>query len=165
MKTKICTKCEQEYPATVEFFRKESRSPAGLHSWCRKCKDTYEKAWRIANPDKCRKNVTAWQKANPEKFKSAQRRGDLRRSYGITVEQYDQVFEIQGGVCAICGGVNLDGRRLFVDHNHETGKIRGLLCLPCNYALGYLKESPELFIKALHYLIRNKREDYPAIES
>ena len=63
----------------------------------------------------------------------------LKQTYGLTLEQYDEMFEEQNGVCAICGGVNPDGRRLFVDHNHETGQIRGLLCVTCNARIGILE--------------------------
>ena len=63
----------------------------------------------------------------------------LKQTYGLTLEQYDEMLEQQGEVCAICGEANLDGKRLYVDHNHETGKVRGLLCLKCNNRLGVLE--------------------------
>ena len=63
----------------------------------------------------------------------------LKQTYGLTLEQYDEMLEQQDSVCAICGETNLDGKRLYVDHNHETGKVRGLLCLKCNNRLGVLE--------------------------
>lgn len=62
----------------------------------------------------------------------------------------------QGGVCAICGETNASGRDLSVDHDHETGEIRQLLCSNCNTGIGLLKDNPELLIKASAYLMKHK---------
>jgi len=64
------------------------------------------------------------------------RRRNLKKNYNITLDEYDILFEQQNGVCAICGGINYGGRRLVVDHDHKTGKVRGLLCHHCNMCLG-----------------------------
>ena len=83
----------------------------------------------------------------------------LKRNYGVTVEQYDQMLKAQNGVCAICGkpetrvahgGVGI--RPLSVDHCHESKNIRGLLCSHCNTALGLLNDDVDLFLKAIEYL-------------
>lgn len=68
----------------------------------------------------------------------------MKYSYGLTLEQYDQMFEQQGGVCAICSERERRKRknktlRLCVDHNHQTNKIRGLLCSHCNTVIGKLR--------------------------
>ncbi|NBU34381.1 hypothetical protein EBS40_07195 [bacterium] len=63
----------------------------------------------------------------------------LERTYGITLEQYDELLESQGGVCAICREMCVSGRRLCVDHDHDTGKVRGLLCGRCNFGIGSLR--------------------------
>lgn len=60
----------------------------------------------------------------------------------------------QGGVCAICGGTNPSGHRLAVDHDHETRRVRGLLCHACNAGIGKLRDSPDLLRKAIDYLER-----------
>jgi hypothetical protein len=73
----------------------------------------------------------------------------------MTTEEYDRKMEAQGGVCAICGKTCVSGKRLAVDHNHSTGKIRDLLCGNCNGGLGKFKEDPELFLKAVDYLRRH----------
>ena len=72
--------------------------------------------------------------------------------YGITQDEYDAMYENQGGVCAICGGVNANRRTLGVDHNHTTGKIRGLLCHACNTGIGHLQDATELLCQAIVYL-------------
>jgi len=81
---------------------------------------------------------------------------DLKRNFGITVEEYDKLFEQQGGLCAICGKPEIARnqygiRSLAVDHNHKTGEIRGLLCSYCNMKLGIL-ENVEFVVKAVKYL-------------
>ena len=94
----------------------------------------------------------AYRVRHAEELKEKRQANDLRRFYGITVEEYNARLEAQGGVCAICGsppGV----RRLAVDHDHHTGAIRGLLCSgTCNPALGYLRDSPKLLRRAAEYL-------------
>lgn len=88
----------------------------------------------------------------------------LKKNYGVTVEQYDQMLEQQNGVCAICGkpesrsaNGGLGMRPLSVDHCHGSLKIRGLLCSHCNTALGLLNDDIGLFEKAIEYLKRNGR--------
>jgi hypothetical protein len=81
------------------------------------------------------------------------------RIYGITKKEYDLLFAKQKGVCLICGQTENSFTRtgkvitkLFVDHNHKTNKVRGLLCSGCNKGLGYFKDSPKLLGKAIKYL-------------
>ena len=86
------------------------------------------------------------------KGKAAQRRRNLKKKYGITVEEYDRILIEQSGGCAICGCQCPLKRRLSVDHCHTTSRIRGLLCSLCNKAIGKFRDSPELLIKAALYL-------------
>ena len=78
----------------------------------------------------------------------------LRKTYGITLDEYDEMLEQQGGVCRLCGSDTPSKRtgRFFVDHCHDTGKVRGLLCMRCNSAIGFLNDDPELLRKAIEYL-------------
>lgn len=84
------------------------------------------------------------------------RRVHLRRFYGITPEQYDEMFKTQNGKCAACGREQEDGARhvdrLQVDHDHSTGAVRGLLCSTCNRALGFLSDSPTRVEQLLTYI-------------
>lgn len=77
----------------------------------------------------------------------------LRRTFGITLAQYNELAVEQGGVCAICR-MPPSGRvsRLVVDHCHETGRVRGLLCKPCNSGIGHLRDSADVVRAALKYL-------------
>jgi hypothetical protein len=74
------------------------------------------------------------------------------REHGMTPEEYEVLVEAQGGVCAICGRPEPEGRKLHVDHNHRTGARRGLLCGPCNRALGMFEDDPERLLAAAAYL-------------
>ena len=72
----------------------------------------------------------------------------LRQKYGLSLEEYDTMMHKQNGACAICGS----NGRLHVDHNHDTGKVRGLLCMDCNTGIGKLQDSADLLKKAAEYL-------------
>ena len=74
--------------------------------------------------------------------------------YGITVEEYDRMYKSCGGRCEICGRAEEDAvkGRLHVDHCHDTGVVRGLLCSHCNTALGKFQDSPELLTAAIRYI-------------
>ena len=80
---------------------------------------------------------------------------NLRDKFGMTPNEYEAMLDLQGGRCAICqtdkpGGRNAD--YFNVDHDHLTGEVRGLLCAKCNMAIGGLKDSPEVLLRAHHYL-------------
>ena len=80
----------------------------------------------------------------------------LEKRYGITLEQYNEMVEVQGGRCAICNkippGTSHISRRLAVDHDHVTGTVRGLLCSTCNTTIGMIDDSPGLLDKMRRYL-------------
>jgi len=77
----------------------------------------------------------------------------LKRKYGISLADYDERVAEVKGVCEICGGTDFGKYgRLCVDHDHETGAIRGLLCQHCNTVLGAAKDNPEILMKAILYL-------------
>lgn len=123
IKTKICTKCKRELPATIDYFHRQCQNKSGLRSWCKECRSEYS-------------NHT----------------NRLRR-YKITVEEYDEMYDKQYGRCAICGIHQSELERVFcVDHNHKTGKVRGLLCNDCNSILGYCKENISILSKSIVYL-------------
>jgi hypothetical protein len=88
------------------------------------------------------------------------RRHHLRIKFGITPEEYDRMFSEQGGVCAICGRhpklSTGDQRRLSVDHNHDTGKVRGLLCYKCNVGLGSADDSVDRLVAMAAYLLEHE---------
>ena len=88
--------------------------------------------------------------------KEIRREDKLRRRFGITVEEYDRMLKEQGGRCFICLTDKYDklGRRLAVDHDHKTGKVRGLLCCKCNFFIEYLSEG--FMVRAISYIKKHK---------
>lgn len=80
------------------------------------------------------------------------RRAMLKQKYGMTPEEFEAMSEAQGGACAACGGIP-DGV-LHVDHNHETGLVRGLLCNLCNGALGFARDDRDVLVALAAYLDR-----------
>lgn len=86
-----------------------------------------------------------------ETYKERNRETYLLRAYGLTLDMYQQKLEDQGFVCAICKRPDGLGN-LSIDHNHETGEVRGLLCRACNAAIGALGDDIVLLEKALEYL-------------
>lgn len=80
-------------------------------------------------------------------------KSSIKKKFGISVEQYNQMFAAQSGTCAICSRHQSQFKtRLAVDHNHKTGEVRGLLCDPCNRAIGLLQESEQSLLKAVEYI-------------
>lgn len=85
--------------------------------------------------------------------------GNARKhNYGLTNEEWEKKFEAQGRACACCGSKEPNGNkgRWATDHNHSTGKVRDILCNPCNSGLGYFKESVEKLLKAVAYLEKHQ---------
>lgn len=104
--------------------------------------------WRRENPERHAKANAEWQKKNPHRVRA----GVLRRKYNLTPEQYDALFKAQGFHCAICPAVTPGGNGWCVDHCHDTGKVRGILCRSCNIMLGHAKDSPAILQAAIDYL-------------
>jgi hypothetical protein len=82
------------------------------------------------------------------------RRSKLKTMYGLTPEEYDAMLSAQGGGCAICGGTDINGygKRLAVDHCHDTGRVRGILCGKCNRGIGCFDHDPERLAAAVAFL-------------
>lgn len=76
----------------------------------------------------------------------------MKKKYGLSLEQYEAMLAAQGGVCAVCGEPPADGKRLAVDHDHTTGRVRSLLDDRCNVAIGMALDSPERLRSLADYL-------------
>ena len=133
MQYKLCKKCNRSLPLTPEYYYRNKSKANGFSCQCKNCKDILRKTYGKVNP-------------------VIKRKAKLKMKFGITLEQYDRMFEKQNGVCKICGKYDMTGRRLAVDHDHNTGKIRALLCANCNMLLGRIESTPILFKKVLEYL-------------
>jgi len=126
MDVKKCTECHDTKP--VREFRTVLDKRRGKTYVQPTCKD-------------CRRKLD----------RRGKRRHDLQRRYGISPEEYEQMFKAQRGKCCLCG-YSHPHRPLHVDHNHTTGKTRALLCNWCNTAIGYAREDVEILKKMIRYL-------------
>lgn len=115
-------------------------------------KEETRREWNKRNRDHVNESGKAWKKKNPE----AMRKYRFKK-YGLTVEQYDAMFAAQGGKCAICGTTTprADVADFCVDHDHETGAVRGLLCFACNAGIGQMQDSTRILLSAVDYLIQH----------
>lgn len=110
-----------------------------------------QRKWCAQNKEHHIQNSKEWYKNNKDRVRDLR----LQREFGMTLEEYNAMFVSQNGLCSICGGgPDAKNKRLAVDHDHKTGKIRSLLCRGCNVGIGNLKDSPDLLEKAAKY-IRN----------
>ena len=136
MTTKTCSKCKIEKSVSDFYTRKKY----GYASQCKSChKEGSRKAFhkrREENPEWYRTHLDRTNSWKRENRKTYGRKADLKKNYGITIEEYETLLDNQNGVCYICQNECPSGRRLAVDHCHETDKIRGLLCCKCNTGLG-----------------------------
>jgi hypothetical protein len=166
--SKICTKCKQAKPR-AEFPLQRGRERARCKvchtedamNWAKnngEKRRVYHRAWIAANPDKVKASAKkAYANRSPESVKKKneyRKLSHLARKYGMTQTDWDAMYAAQGGVCAICkvpGRVGKHGK-LAVDHCHNTGRIRGLLCTPCNISIGILGETPEQWEVVHRYL-------------
>ncbi len=101
----------------------------------------YMREYRKNNKDKRNSYMREYRKNNKDKYKGILRKYFYKRDYGISIEEYNKMFENQKGCCKICGRhQSLFKQRLCVDHNHKTMEVRGLLCHTCNKFLGYIND-------------------------
>lgn len=133
MPEKTCAKCRRTQPLDQYYRRKVGEE--GLRPLCKRCHND--------------QTIAAERRRAPEWRFTAK----LRREYGLTLEQYLEMLADQGGACAICGTAMACP---YVDHDHETGAVRGLLCLNCNTGLGQFKDSENVLEAAAAYL-RSRR--------
>ncbi len=132
---KNCARCSIDKEPS-EFSKDKSRKD-GLHSYCKDCHKVY---W---------KNKPKDERYRANRVKANRKQKCKRR--GITVKQYEQMLKEQDGLCAICEKICLVHPNLSIDHCHDTGSVRGLLCMKCNTGLGKFENIKQLK-KAIAYL-------------
>lgn len=106
-----------------------------------------QRAYYAANRDRLTKQKREFRLANPDHMKDMK----LRSAYGLSLSEFNQMSAKQNECCAICG----EKGQLHVDHNHETGAIRGLLCGHCNRGIGMFKDDPRRMVSAIDYLVQH----------
>lgn len=158
---KTCITCKEEKPET-EFYSNgytrvdgSKKSRNDCKSCCRKRRQQY-----FRDPDK-RKGINKRRRKNYISDNGC-RRGlnkmyALRSLYGLTVTDFERMLQNQNSSCAICGVSDHDTHKgLFIDHDHKTQEVRGLLCINCNNGLGHFRDSEELLFAAANYLSQSK---------
>lgn len=119
----------------------QTRPKVSSNSYCAPCKRAYDQAYRAKNR---------------ERLSTQRKENRLLAAYGITLGEYENMVQAQGGICALCNEEPRPNGRLgpalVIDHDHETGQVRGLLCHHCNVALGHLRDDSDLLRKAIKYL-------------
>ncbi len=163
---KKCPKCKKV--KRIDDFYNDKTQKTGKSVQCRECnvKGTrqYYKDNRGHILRKRKKGYAAikvqkakYRKENKEKCKQSARNTNYYRKFGIRIKDYDEMYERQSGVCAICGkkedaiyrGV---AKNLAIDHDHVTGVVRGLLCAKCNTALGNVNDDIGILVNMIEYL-------------
>ena len=151
--TKQCRICEQHLP--LDAFGSHRGHRDGLQNYCRPCRN--RTARDMLTPEQ-----KARKKANSKRFALVQDRKIKRRGYryNLSPEEFNELLQEQQGLCAIClKSETYEHRTLCVDHEHQSGIVRGLLCSRCNKALGGFFDSPELLRAAIKYVERAKRDE------
>ena len=136
-------------------------------AWDRETCNEYQRIWKSANAEKVRESqrkyreanrdriaakARAYRAANPEKVAESSRKRKLQSQFNLTLAEYDDLA--QNG-CEICGAMqSSSGNRLSVDHDHDTGQVRGILCQACNVAIGLMCDNPDRLRLAVIYLER-----------
>lgn len=141
--SKTCRRCEGTH--SIKDFSVDRSKKDGRSIYCFNCVRKINKTRRSKPEVKAKRQKT-------RRDQIANRAWRLKTRYGMTLQQFDSLFEAQGKCCAICKSDKSDSKNFVVDHSHQTGKIRGILCSYCNRALGMFRDSPELLSKAIKYL-------------
>jgi hypothetical protein len=176
--TKWCTGCGK-YKKLSEFYKNSIYSD-GLNNKCIECSKSYSLSYYEENKEKSNKQSREYYNNNKEELSEkskeyrkknrdiilkrtkeydashtdSKRDKYLRRTYGITLDDYNQMYADQDGKCAICGKPQseLKSSILGVDHNHENGQVRALLCSSCNSVLGHSKENVSILNRVIEYI-------------
>ena len=156
---KRCSACGEDKSADAFWNKRDAKD--GLHPHCKVCGKARYQRWLEKNKMSCKAQRRKYYESNKESIKRKSRewhnanpdavRDKLLRLRGMSREEYAAMLESQQGTCAICKKPQTR-RALSIDHDHSTGKIRGLLCDNCNHGLGKFQDSRELLIAAAEYL-------------
>lgn len=155
---KTCCKCNKA--KNDNQFQKHKRTRDGLDCWCKECRHEYQKEYRSKPEIKLKLKIYIKdymqgyrKKSNNSKIEREKRKGyRLIARYGITYDEKELILTEQNHLCAICGKRLKDSINSYVDHDHKTGKIRGILCNNCNSVLGFSNDDKSILFWAIEYL-------------
>jgi len=159
---KTCRDCGETKP--FDDFYTSVGSRDGHRPECKACNLTTRRAKYLENPQPYIDRALKWQRENRERYldrqrsyagtvsrKTSNRKSHLKRKYGLTLEAFDELLASQGGGCAICGTTDADN----VDHDHTSGRVRGILCFNCNITIGQAQDDEDRLASAMAYLARD----------
>lgn len=150
---KACSRCKEVKPLIA--FSKNRASFDGFQPLCKECDAARKGRFHRTDPLRYRERNNQWKQENGARYRELQKRHYLKSKYGLTQDQYDTLFEQQGGRCAIC---RKEGKRvngigpLEIDHDHTTGAVRGLLCRSCNMGIGIFCDDTDWMRAAITYI-------------
>lgn len=145
---KLCPKCNMQL--SLDKFNKSNRRD-GYQTYCRECHNRMQREKYASSPlEKVKRQIREGRRK--ERDPLVAKKAELKRLYGITFEEYVEIYKKQNGVCAICKKECKTRKSLSVDHDHSTNAVRGLLCNRCNRAIGMFEDSKELLESAIKYL-------------
>lgn len=153
---KTCTGCG--IPKKIEDFSKSKGCKYGLQSKCKECRSIESTRHYRENWQQKKAANDRWRAKNKNHYETQSRNRHLLNTYGITLDTYAKIHESQNGLCAICNQPETkrskNGKVLWlaVDHCHETGNIRGLLCCTCNSGIGLIGDTKERAHATVRYL-------------
>lgn|ERR1044072_7726085 len=133
LKSRRCSKCKRRKQIKEFSSYVDANAPLGwrYYSRCKACNRKDCKAYSASNKPKRNARLRDWRKKNPEKARANDRRKHIRR-YGITLDDLEAMRVRQANLCLLC----LQAKSLHIDHCHQTGRVRGLLCPSCNNVVG-----------------------------
>lgn len=140
---KTCYVCKEKKALSQFALANNSKNGDGRAAYCLSCSSTLTDRQKTAIVTKL------WRAHNKEKHDKQHKSHSLQKTYGISIDNYNEMLRAQNSVCAVCAEpstiMRKDGRihGLCVDHNHKTGMIRGLLCHTCNTLLGHIESNPK----------------------
>ncbi len=152
LQVKSCLTCSKLLPLS-HFGTYISRDVKYHRTICKDCRNQNEKTQRDDHTRWLdRQRYKLKKDNNPQEVKDYYRDWHLRKKYNLTLEEFNILSESQNNLCAICESPEKSHKNLVVDHNHNTGEIRGLICSSCNKALGHAKDNKVLLEKMIMYL-------------
>lgn len=173
---KVCRDCKKELP--LDLFARRSSAIDGKHSVCKACAVLRNKVYYLKHKDRLKKYTSEYRKANPEKVRIVQaeyhknnlekirayrrrkwvhfRSNELLKRYGITESRKQEMVEAQKGLCAVCDSAFSGSADTHVDHDHNTRKVRDILCGRCNRALGLVKEDTRTLERLIVYIKKGR---------
>jgi len=150
MMNKKCSKCHLIKP--IKDFYKDKRAKDGKSCQCKKCKDKATATWRDTHRSDRSEYQKKYRELNRDKLNETAKKHHYLRRYGITKEKAAVLIEKAENKCQICGDGFSKENPAHIDHDHNTGIVRGVLCRCCNSGLGLFKDNPDILKLALEYL-------------